>query len=519
MITYSRLGSPKRGRLGNQLFQIAATVGLARYFGHPYAFPAWRYSPFFKNQLPVGEPSKDVLQVPEAHFRLDMGGFEQYKPFDFDVDGWRQTEWYWKKSEAEVRELFQWHPPFIDNVRGMYPKLWKRPCIAISVRRGDFVGNPNYAQLPAAYYYLALLEQFPDWRKHNIVIFSDDLAYCRIHFEGLPNVTFAEGTDIEQLALMTQCKHFIVSNSTFSWWGAWLGEKENSKVVRPNYLFDGELKRRNSDADYWPARWTVFDHVGKKLDLRDMTFTIPVFIDHKHRQQNLELCVCMLHRDLDTSVIIGEQGPRPTMSKLAAQGAYMSFKHLAHFHRTRMLNDMARAATTPYVANWDCDVFVPPLQLWLAVERLRAGEDMVYPYDGRFARVPRSWFPQLEKTLDLGVFRDTELKGKHGKPVPTTSVGGAIFFNRASFFQGGAENEYMVSFGPEDWERNHRFKALGYTVTRVRGALYHLDHWCGPDSSTRNPYFKANHRELDELRALTPEQLDAYVQSWPWRVV
>jgi predicted glycosyltransferase involved in capsule biosynthesis len=132
--------------------------------------------------------------------------------------------------------------------------------------------------------------------------------------------------------------------------------------------------------------------------------------------------------------------------------------------------------------------------------------------------VPRTpWFPALQKALDLGIFGDTRFTGKHGNPLPTTSVGGAIMFNKGSFLMGGGENEYMVSFGPEDWERNYRFKTMGYTVTRVDGSLYHLDHWVGPNSSGRNPFFKANHAELDRVRAMTADQLDDYIQSWPWR--
>lgn len=517
MITYSKLGHPRRGNLGNQLFQIASTIGLADRHGHDYAFPAWAHNHQLRTPLPVfqGGPT-GARVVLERHFHHDPEGIDG--PGDVDVDGWRQSLRYWAHCEPRVRAALAFHPDVLSGLRKRFKTALSRPTIAISVRRGDFVDNPNYAQLPARYYVLALLERFPDWRDHNVLLFSDDLPYCRIHFEGLPNVHFADGLDaVGQLALMSLCRHFIVSNSTFSWWGAYLGEKEGTRVVRPNYLFDGRLKAENRDVDYWPARWEVFDHADRRLDLRDVTFTIPIFIDHAHRRQNVELSLCMLHRDLETNVIVTEQG-RQQMAHLGRHARYHHFGDMRLFHRTRMLNEMAHMADTPFVVNWDADVFVPPLQLWLGAERLRAGEDMVYPFDGRFARVPRSpWFPALQRALDLGVFGDTKFTGKHGHPLPTTSVGGAIMFNKRSFLMGGGENEYMVSFGPEDWERNHRFKAMGYAVTRVDGSLYHLDHWVGPNSSGRNPHFKANHAELDRIRAMNGDQLDAYIQSWPWR--
>lgn len=516
MMTYSRLGHPRRGRLGNQLFQIASTIGLADRHGHDYAFPAWEHAHQLKTPLPVLQgAAAGAREVPERHFHYDPEGFEGAT--DVDVDGWRQSERYWAHCEARVRAALEFHPEVLARLRKRFKTALSRPTIAISVRRGDFVDNDNYAQLPARYYLLALLEAFPDWRDHNVLLFSDDLPYCRVHFEGLPNVHFPDRLGaVEQLALMSQCTHFIISNSTFSWWGAYLGERPGTRVVRPPRNF-GPKQAHLSERDYWPARWEVFDPADRRLDLRDVTFTIPVFIDHPHRRQNLELNVCMLQRDLDTHVIVGEQG-RPQVGVMARHARYHHFAQMRHFHRTRMLNEMARMATTPIVVNWDADVFVPPLQLWLAADRVRRGEDMVYPYDGRFARVPRvPWHKTLQDGLDLGLFGDTKFTGKHGHPLPTTSVGGAIMFNRESFLLGGGENEYMVSFGPEDWERYDRFKKLGYTVTRVAGSLYHLDHWIGPNSSGRNPFFKANHAELDKERAMTLDQLDAYVMSWPWR--
>lgn len=513
MITYSRLGHARRGRLGNQLFQIASTVGLARKYGHDYVFPEWGYAHHFERKLPVGYPNGRIT-INEKHFHHDDTPLTGQ--IDYDIDGWRQSERYWEDSVEEVRQVFGFQKDFEAAQRARFAHVFERPVIAISIRRGDFVRNPNYAQLPPSYYIGALLEHFPDFERYNILFFSDDIPYCKVHFECLPNAYFADGADIEQLCLMSMCNDFIVSNSTFSWWGAWLGEKRWSRVIRPAYLFDGKLLANNSDQDYWPKRWNVYDHKKNKIDLHDTTFTIPVYIDHPDRLHNLYLNVAMLLKDFNTNIIVGEQGG-PVLKNFAQFCQYHHFKDMRNFHRTKMLNDMARMSSTPIVVNWDCDIFVPPMQIWLAAERLRNGGDMVYPYDGRFARVPRTWHPRLDKMLDVGIFGDTQFKGKHGKPLPTTSVGGAIMFNRESFFNGGAENEYMISFGPEDWERNFRFKALGYNVERIEGALYHLDHFIGPNSSTRNPFFAHNHLELDKVRAMDADQLSAYVVTWPWR--
>lgn len=516
MITFSKLGRPGRGRLGNHLFQIASTIGISCQEGHEYTFPAWDYSKYFARPWKTGGQF-EAWELPEQSFTFyresEMLG---RRGEHFDLDGWRQSERYWELCPDEIRRVFEFEPVFFQGVADKWAEALSRPCIAISVRRGDFVGNPNYAQIPARYYVLGLFDGIPDWKSHNVIMFSDDMDYCRAHFSGLPGVYFADGTDIEQLALMTMCRHFIISNSTFSWWGAWLGEKRGSIVIRPPKNFAGPLAAANSEADYWPERWQVLDYTRRKIPLQDVTFTVPVFIDHPHRTQNLELSTRQILENFDTTVIVMEQGGRKASSIQRFGAIYHEVKS-EYFHRTKMLNDMAKMATTTMVVNWDCDVFVPMVQIMLAADAIRNGADMVYPYDGRFARVPRDWYQKLAASNDIGIFGDTPFTGKYGKPVPTTSVGGAIMFHREAFLNGGGENEYMISFGPEDWERFHRFQVLGYEIKRIPGVLYHLDHWCGPNSSSRNPHFKHNHKELDDMRAMTEDQLVAYVMTWPWR--
>jgi SAM-dependent methyltransferase len=90
-------------------------------------------------------------------------------------------------------------------------------------------------------------------------------------------------------------------------------------------------------------------------------------------------------------------------------------------------------------------------------------------------------------------------------------------FNKDAFIDGGMENEYMISFGPEDCERNDRFKRLKYDVRRVPGTLFHLDHYVGMNSSPANPQFRANHAELEKIRNMTDPELRNYVDHWEWR--
>lgn len=500
-ISFSQLG--KYGRLGNQLFQIHSIMGLAERLGAQAVFPEWEYERFFSTPLPHGEMVAE-FQVKEREFKHH----EWEIPQDADLLGYMQSEQYFGSFRLRFADAL------LEKMQTKYASLFEKQTICIQVRRGDYVGNPNYYQLPITFYFDALLAHFPNWREFNLLVISDDIEYCKVHFGSLPDVTYAEGNlDIEDMALGSLCNHFIISNSSFGWFTAWFGEKEYSKVIHSGYMFAGALQRKHSSESYRPARWINHHKPDYKLDLRDTTFTIPVFYDHPTRKENFDLCLYLLLSELNTHIIVGEQGGR-TFEGAGQWVEYMNFD-LPHFHRTKMLNDMAKEARTRFVVNWDCDVMIPPIQLYMAVEELRKGADMVFPYGGPFARMPRNpYYEMLNGARDIGVVRGEAFKGREADHF---SVGGAVMFDKDSFVDGGMENEKMISFGPEDVERYERFSRLGYDIRRVNGCLFHLNHFVGDNSSPRNPLFAANQAELEYIRSLSDAELRGYVERWEWR--
>ncbi len=505
MITYTS----NKGRLGNRLFQITSLMGLAERHGHDFRLPKWDLEDCFEWDIPEYKNEKIDEVISEPHFHYAPGFFEEHlkdQSKTIDVEGWLQSEKYFGSRRLRFR------PAFIQSVLQKINRPVLASPIAIAVRRGDMATNPGYYHLPITYFILALFEHFPDWQSRDLLIFSDDPDYVKLHFGCLANAHFPALTAIEDLCLGAQCSDHIISNSTFSWWMAYLNENPGKKVIRPARNFDGEHRKKHSEADFWPEEWTVFEHEGKKIDLRDTTFTIPVHYDHPDRKGNLDLSVSMLLRDFDTNIVVGEEGgSRFNYMKSSMQ--YRKFAGFDSFHRTRMLNDMARQAQTPIVVNYDADIFLPPLQLFLTAEAIRKGADMVYPYDGRFAQVPRApYFKKLKQTLDAGVFAGPFFKGLDRY----RSVGGCVAFNRTSFLEGGGENEFMIAYGAEDVERFERFNRLGYRVERIDGPLFHLDHFRSVNSSKKNPFYKDNSRELEKVKAMNRDELRAYVSSWPW---
>jgi hypothetical protein len=107
--------------------------------------------------------------------------------------------------------------------------------------------SPEYIQ--------TCFEHLPE-ENFNFMVFSDNLEYCKDWFPEGDNVYFAEDlNEAETLYLMSLCSHFIMSGSTFSWWGAYLGQKENSVVMFPNHFDSSD---RELDIFYHPS-WKLIN--------------------------------------------------------------------------------------------------------------------------------------------------------------------------------------------------------------------------------------------------------------------
>ncbi len=273
MITHTTLG--KKGNLGNQLFQIASTIGIAKKNGQNYVFPKWIYADYFCHDFPVIENDSDIIfekifQKSYFYSELELG------KGNYDIKGYLQSE---KNFDRDfTKSIFEFKDDFIQPILARYSHLFERKNIIITVRRGDFVNHPNFYQLSYKYYFLALIKNFPDWEERNLIFMSDDINYCKFHFKFLKNSFFIEDLSaIEQLALSTQGDDFIISNSTFSWWIAWLSEKKEGKVIRPLKNFRGKLAKRHDDSDYFPERWILFDHKKHKIETEYSSLIIKGF--------------------------------------------------------------------------------------------------------------------------------------------------------------------------------------------------------------------------------------------------
>jgi hypothetical protein len=183
------------------------------------------------------------------------------------------------------------------------------------------------------------------------------------------------------------------------------------------------------------------------LNLSDVTFTIPFRYDSPERLRNLRAIISYLNHNFDTNILIYESAPSRMFTD-TGKFTYRFF-HTDNplMHRTKMLNDMAKEVKTPIIVNYDTDVLANVKQYLESAILIRNNVfDVVYPYGGRFMNIEnQGLISQIISTNNVENIREAECHCIH-----PSSLGGAVFFNRQKFIEGGMENEYFISWGFED---------------------------------------------------------------------
>lgn len=178
------------------------------------------------------------------------------------LDGFWQTEKYFTDIEQVIREDFKFaQEPDSVNL-AMLGEIGRENSVAIHIRHGDNATKlaRNHGVLPMDYYYRALKDLTGRITSPHFYIFSDDPEWSRQNLKLDFLATFVshngDEKNYEDLRLMAHCKHHIIGNSTFSWWGAWLGKKSGQLVYAPKrYHMQADIKPE----DLYPANWNLID--------------------------------------------------------------------------------------------------------------------------------------------------------------------------------------------------------------------------------------------------------------------
>ncbi len=249
-----------------------------------------------------------------------------------------------------------------------------------------------------------------------------------------------------------------------------------------------------------------------KIDLSDVTFTIPVNVDSNDRLRNLSIVINYIKKYFYTNILIGEASTSPNIKGTYRNCGYIYYK-TDLFHRTKLLNDLAIASCTAIVINCDADVLADPIQISKGVNLIRSKKvDMVSPYNGKMVNVKSHKIVHLERTLNLFGIKD-----KDYAMMNENACGGVLMWNKRSFMKYGMENENFIGWGCEDNERIIRAKTLGLEVCRMPGILYHLDHKRTHDDTFGQSNYKENQQELEKVENMNKENLEMYINTWKWR--
>ena len=264
MIGFNHLG--RLGRFGNQMFQYAALRGIAANNNVNFCFPYWKESindglgnmnktELFDcfnmesvSQLNMQGIDPDRPFAPEESFKFNEKLFNEC-PDWVSLYGFFQTEKYFKNVEDIIREDFIFKEeilgPCDDMMQGV---LEGGRVVGLHIRRQDYLTNPNH-QFVGLDYYKRALSKFPS--DIQVLVFSDDSKWC--HEQSLFNddrfMISENDSGYVDMCLMTMCTDFIIGNSSFSWWAAWLGNR--GKVIAPKNWFPDDKDTSDLYCDGW----------------------------------------------------------------------------------------------------------------------------------------------------------------------------------------------------------------------------------------------------------------------------
>jgi len=262
MIGFNHLGN--LGQLGNQMFQYASLKGIAGKHGYQYCIPKnsvvtdalgnkLRTELFDVFNLNVNIQKIETDQyLQEPSFNYSENFFNSC-PDNVSLWGFFQSEKYFKHIEKEIRKDFTFKMEIVEDCKNIIKDIFDDP-IALHIRRGDFLINSGNHYNQSLEYYENALSKFDSDRQ--VVIFSDDPKWCMSQdlFSSDRFIVSESAGPYHDLYLMTQCSDFIIANSTFSWWGAWLANRGN--VIAPKKWF-GSNNSHLDTKDLYPDDWKI----------------------------------------------------------------------------------------------------------------------------------------------------------------------------------------------------------------------------------------------------------------------
>lgn len=264
-----------QGGLGNQMFQYAFGRALSKRSGmdlyfdpsplNPQKNRGYQLNSFTLSALMAD--SKKIIGVITPHFTFrkklwkalkipfkyaDSHILEKDFPYNENIaaiktsayfDGYWQTEKYFSDCVGVIKQDFTFAEEDSLQKHDLYSEIINSNSVSIHVRRGDYVNNPKYKKrlyvCKLQYYKNAISYLRERFENLKFYIASDDHKWVMDNFSLSQNAKLIESKNaISDFYILSRCKHNIISNSSFSWWAAWLNPNTNKQVIAPDIWFN-----------------------------------------------------------------------------------------------------------------------------------------------------------------------------------------------------------------------------------------------------------------------------------------
>ncbi len=268
------------GGLGNQMFQYAAARGLAdRHEAEVVLDLSWFSQDFDEATTPrryeldcftldsktrkLSGSIKDRLAIKlatkyrEPHYHYDP--LFQKLPQNTEIIGYFQCEEYFKQSRPNLLKDYSWTKPPSNKNALLFKQISQDPkSVSVHVRRGDYISNKSAAKFHGTasvdYYHAAVKKISEQVKSPNLYVFSDEPDWCKKYLKFTqPTEYISHNKDgSEDMRLMVACRHNIIANSSFSWWGAWLNQNNDKQIIAPKFWFS---HAESNTKDVVPKSW------------------------------------------------------------------------------------------------------------------------------------------------------------------------------------------------------------------------------------------------------------------------
>jgi hypothetical protein len=239
-----------------RIFNIAANIGIKSDLRE---ILGWQRNSLINKVLrqPQFKSLRSRNFVVEPHFNYWSDFFKS--PTNAYLRGYWQSELYFKSIQNLIREEFKFKIPLSGENAKLAKLIQSQKSVSLHVRRGDYLTHLKTSRIMSTcsidYYEKAVDLMSSKIQSPVFYVFSDDICWTKKNISmPHPCVYIDHNNHLESyrdMQLMSLCQHHIIANSSFSWWGAWLGQNSSKIVIAPKVWF----KNGTNDSDLVPNRW------------------------------------------------------------------------------------------------------------------------------------------------------------------------------------------------------------------------------------------------------------------------